>query len=143
MTPNPAPSISQLRLITIALLIGPLLFAAVVGWLVTMGTFDGPRMEGPVPLVLVAVAASNLVLAVFLRGLLHAKVSSTEPAGQPARYATAALTYFALLESSMLISVVTWLLAREPLPALLPGGAAFVLALLTLPSEEHFEAVKR
>src|SRR5262245_49354244 len=66
MNHSPTASVSQLRLISVTLLIGPLLFAGVVGWLLYSGGFEGPQLQGTVPLALVGVAAASLVLAVFL-----------------------------------------------------------------------------
>ena len=143
MTQNPTVSVSQLRLIATALLIGPVLFAAVVGWLVWSDGSAGPRISGAVPLALVGIAAANLVMALLLRGVLYGKVRAAEPTLQLTRYASATMTYLALLESTMLLSVVTWLLTREAVPAPVPGALALVIALLTMPSEEHFERVRR
>jgi hypothetical protein len=131
------PTLSSVRVIAIALLIGPLVFAAVVAYLRVTGAFGG-AVE--VPYFDVGAAGLGVVMAVSAFGVrraIFARGTAGTATHRPFAYLTGTLMFFGLLEGGILLNLVVALLV--PVPWANIGVAAIGLALgaSALPSEHQ------
>ena len=138
------PTPSKLRVIGLALLGGPLIFAVIVGVLSADESGAAVAHLSPtIGLILAGVAAANIGIAFLMRGLAFGRIVGAKPSAQAQTYMSGTLIYLAFLESAMLLGVLAWFLTGDPVPGVIPAALAFAIGLATLPGDEQFEALKR
>lgn len=137
MNDAPAVPIPQLRVITLALLLGPLIFGGVLAYLRTSGDW---HPDIAVPYLDVGAAAFGALLAAVsfvVRGAVWAKAVAGPSRGRATGYAVGVIIFFALVEAAMLLNLVAVLLVPEPWINVGVAGFAFALAATALPSEDQ------
>ena len=133
---QPVP-IPQLRVITLALLLGPLVFGGVLAYLRTSGDWS-PDID--VPYLDVGAAGFGVLLSAVsfvVRGTVWGRAVAGPPHGKAVGYAVGVMIHFALLEAAMLLNLVAVLLVPEPWVNVGVAGFAFALAATSLPSEHQ------
>ncbi len=142
MSDTQAVPLPQLRVITLALLLGPLLFGGVLAYLRTSGDWS-PDVE--VPYLDVGAAGLGVLLAAVsfvVRGTVWGRAVAGPPhgrssAGKETGYAVGVMIHFALLEAAMLLNLVAVLIVPEPWVNVGVAGFTFALAATSLPSEHQ------
>lgn len=138
------PTPSKLRVIGLALLGGPLVFAVIVGVLSADDSGTAVAHLSPtIGLILAGVAAVNIGIAFLMRGIAFGRIAGAKPSTQAQTYMSGTLIYLAFLESAMLLGVLAWFLTGDPVPGVIPAVLAFAIGLATLPGDEQFESLKR
>jgi hypothetical protein len=143
-TPDPrpvqAPTLQQLRLICIALLIGVLTFAAVVAF-VTQG-MDDPSLSEEFGLV-TTLAALFVLIAVpagfLLRAHLWASAREQEGVQRLARYSAGVITLMASLEACILLNLVAWLITADPIPSVPVAAVTLAIGFASLPNQSQLD----
>jgi len=126
--PNPAPPAQAQRIIRLAMLMGILMFGAVIYFLHSTRALGEPSMDGESsPLALVAM---GLVLVAAFSVFVFRRL--IEQADDPARRFVLTLVALALCEASALAGGVLWMLSGSYLPYA-AGVGVFVMALAWLP----------
>jgi drug/metabolite transporter (DMT)-like permease len=143
-TPDPrpvqAPTLQQLRLICIALLVGVLIFAVVVAF-VTQG-MDDPLLAQESGIV-ATIAALFILIAVpagfLLRGRLWASARNLEGDQRMLRYSAGTIALMASLEGCILLNLVAWLLTANPIPNVPVAVVAFAIAMSSFPNQSQLD----
>lgn len=143
---NPSPpqvtSPARLRVIALALIGGPVVFAAVAAVLLSQGLMRDVARVGPmVGIALTAVAVVNLVVAFPVRTALFRRTGAAEGDERLRRYGVATLVFFAMLESVMLLGVLAWFLTHDPVPGVVVAVLGFAVAVCSLPDDEQLESL--
>lgn len=139
--PSPVLLPPQLRVLALALVGGPLVFAVIVAILRSDAVAEG-NLPGWLGTLLTGIELVLLAVACAVRARLFARVASAPASDRLRGYAAATLVFFALLEGSMLLGVVGWLLLASPVPTAVPAALAFAIAIASLPSDAQFESLK-
>jgi hypothetical protein len=132
---TPPPPFAMQRLVFVALLLGPSLFAVVVGVLLQMRGGKG-MAETPIPMldtVVVVVGISLTSAALMLRRVLsRVAASMTGDARSHARF-RATLIPLAMLEGGSLFALTTWMLNGAAVPPLAVAVAMLAIAVVLVP----------
>ena len=141
-----APTIAALRLTCVALLIGPVMFAAVIAFM-HYGTGAEPDGASELRFLGIVAGASIAVLAPIafvIRSQIWQRVSGAGgEAAQRTTYASGVLVFMSLLEMCVLLNLVAWLVTAEFIPAVPVAVVALALSAASLPSDEQFENMRR
>jgi hypothetical protein len=142
MTSPTAPTVAQLRLICVALLLGALIFGALVALVAPhVEGSDGPDLR-LLWIIGLVYTIMGVAAAFVLRTGIWGKIADQEAAARQQTYATGTLVFMALLESCVLLNCVFWMITGSALPSAALAAAVFLLALLRgMPSESQFEAL--
>jgi hypothetical protein len=116
---SPEQSLRTLRIIWAALLLGQVVFLAIVMWLIRQPA-DRATITPDLRRTLFIIAAVWLVMAVpigyFIRWKIYDKGRGVDGSVTPGRYATGNIILFALCEGVSLFAIVGILLSRELTP---------------------------
>jgi len=139
-----APSVEQVRGIALALMIGPLMFGAVLALLYSQEML--PLADAAIPSLdvgVVVLAATLLLVAFAVRGHVWGRArAGADPEQKRLAYARGVLLFYALTEGGILLALVAVLLSPTvPWPAV--GAAVFLwlVQLAVLPGEMQYADV--
>jgi len=140
MEQRPVPSIRAVQIVWLAILAGPVVFAAVIPFLLPPegGGLGGAEL-GILQWIAVAVAVVNVAIAFVIRGKRFADAAEVEGDQRLAIYASAAILFIALLEGAILFGLVAWLVTGEALPAIAMVVVLYALAIANFPSRSQFD----
>ena len=131
-SPNPPPSLIALRIIWFALIMGQVVFAAVV---LTMLAHPGQKPLPPVFLYVdVVMLATMIPIAFVVRAILYRNGRTSSGTVAPAAYATGNIIFWAMCEGSAFFSLVCTMLNGGPGTPLLLAGIALAVQIANFPT---------
>lgn len=132
MTTNPART--QQQILAVAILLGALMFAVMVPFLLPRD--GGGIAEVPLPVldqIAIGLGAAVLIAVQVVRPALQRRAADAVPAVAAPAGMVALLVPLALLEAGMLFSCVAWLLNGSTNPDAVVFALLFLRALLLVP----------
>lgn len=136
------PSFAQLRVIALAVTLGPVLLGAVLLYLTLSGELQVPIVELGVPWLDVGAAVLGVGLfgmAFAVRGVVvRAAHAQSDPVVRHRGYTASVIVFFALVETGMLVNLLAVLFVAPPWTNVAIVGVGLALALNFLPSEQQF-----
>lgn len=138
------------RTISVALIVGVVLFGAIVGGIITKGPQPAAPPPAPVagsmpmPTMLTGVAAVLLLTAIPLVVVLRRRIAeqSVDPDTgrvEPVKFVTIAITTMALLEAPALLGIVACLVGKSMMPGGIVALAGVLVMMGLLPRAAHFD----
>jgi hypothetical protein len=129
---NGFPAFAQQRLVFVALLLGIVLYAVVVGFVLRSGRLVAeplPILDQVTPFAGFAIA----IAAIVLRAVLSSRAESAPPERRSEKRFVARLASIAVLEAGCLLGITTWMVNGTAIPNLLVAGVLFAIAVVFVP----------
>ena len=141
ITLPPPKSLAVIRIIWAALLIGPLLFMAVI-ILIVLPNAKRPLHPPPVALTWAAFAVPAMMIPVafIVRRMLFTR-SRTEAGIPVAAYSTGNIVFWASCEGCAFLGLVVAMLTGSLWPTIIPVAIALSLQAITFPLESNSSAL--
>jgi hypothetical protein len=131
-SPTPTSSLAALRIIWLALILGPLVFAGVV---MKIGAQQGPKSLPPVFLYIdVAMLASMVPIAYVVRWIIYRGGRTDGGTVTPSAYGTGNILFWAMCEGSAFFSLVCAMLNGGKGTPFLLAGMALAVQIANFPT---------
>lgn len=134
-----ARSLQGARVLSLAILAGPALIAAVTP--IVQGQMAGAA-EIPMLDTVAAIASVAVIpLAFFVRRTVWSGAAGSEEPRRMAAFVQGTVLFMALLEGAMLLDLIVWWITGEPVPAAVVAALLWAIALVNFPRQGQLDAI--
>jgi hypothetical protein len=133
--PSPRHSLMTLRIIWFALLMGQVIFLAIVLWLIRQpGQAAEPQVRRTLFIIAAVMLATAIPVGYFLRMRLYERGRESDGSVSPGAYGSGNIIFYALCEGPSLFAIVGILLSREPMPFIILTLVAMAAQAVNFPT---------